>query len=94
MGLDQLNSEYDCEIKVLGSNQEIALVRNFKIDQLRIYEQSIGVQTLLANHKQIASNCSVEGTSLIRITDSNLQMQIISGVSVTVRRSGRAIWTV
>lgn len=68
-------------------------MKNFKIDQLRIYEQSIGVQSLLTNHKQIASNCSVEGVSLIRITDSNLQMQIISGVSVTVRHSGRTIWT-
>jgi hypothetical protein len=78
----------------LDSNKEIALVKNFKIDQLRIYEQSIGVQSLLTNHKQIASNCSIEGVSLIRITDSNLQMQIISGVSVTLRHSGRTIWTI
>jgi hypothetical protein len=51
------------------------------------------VQTLLTNQKQIASNCLVEGVSLIRITDSNLQMQIISGVTVTVRHSGHTIWT-
>lgn len=61
------------------------MVRNFKIDQLRIMEHSISPATILSLPHAIASSIKFEGLSLVRVTDSSLQLQKISGVSITLR---------
>ena len=84
---EQLQSEYDCEIRFLDSNKQIASISNFKIDQLKITEQSISPQTILNLPDTITSLAKFEGLTLIRVTDSSIQLQKISGVSVLLRRS-------
>lgn len=32
---------FDCEVKVLGTGETISVVKNFKIDQVRLMEHSI-----------------------------------------------------
>lgn len=65
-------AEYDCEVNVLGSGETIAVVKNFKIDQVRLMEHSIAPQTILGLPEQLATSVKYEGLSLIRVTDSNL----------------------
>jgi hypothetical protein len=69
---EQLQSEYDCEIRFLDSNKQIASISNFKIDQLKITEQSLSPQTILNLPDTITSLAKFEGLTLIRVTDSSI----------------------
>ena len=60
---------------------------NFRIDQLKATELSIAPQTILNLPDTITSRAKFEGLTLIRITDSSIQLQKISGVSVVLRRN-------
>ena len=81
----KIPAEYDLEVRVLGTDNTISNVSNFKIDQLRVLENSISPETILSLPESVQSSLKFEGLSLIRITDSNLQLQKIKGVSIVLR---------
>jgi len=90
-------SGFDCEIKLLDSETQISVVKNFKIDQLRLFEQSISPATIIGEKETIAKSFKVSGLSLIRIADSTLQLEKIGGVSITLKSGSgddtTASWT-
>ena len=91
---ENVSSGYDCEIKLLDSQKEIASVKNFRIDQLKIAEDSISPHTIVSLPNEIKSLAKFEGLSLIRVTDSSIQLQKISGISIKLRKSGpETDWT-
>ena len=78
-------AEYDCEVRLLGTDETIATVKNFKIDQLRVMEHSVSPATILSLPEATSSSLRFQGLSLVRVTDSNLQLRKIAGVSVVLR---------
>jgi len=48
-------------------------------------EHSIAPTTILSLPEAVYTSLKFEGLSLIRITDSNLQLQKVSGVSIVLR---------
>ena len=48
-------------------------------------EHSISPETILSLPENISSSIKYEGLSLIRVTDSTLQLQKIAGVSILLR---------
>lgn len=46
--LQEVPAEYDCEVKLLGKDETISCVQNFKIDQLRVMENSLSPETILS----------------------------------------------
>ena len=91
---EHVMSGYDCEIKLLDSNKEITSVQNFKIDQLKVAEDSISPHTIVSIPSTITNLAKFEGLTLIRVTDSSIQLQKISGVSITLKRNAAETdWT-
>lgn len=70
--LQEIPAEYDCEVRLLGSDETIAAVKNFKIDQLKVMEHSVSPATIQSLPEATSSTLKFEGLSLIRVTDSNL----------------------
>lgn len=68
----QVMSGYDCEIKLLDSDKEIAAIKNFKIDQLKVAEDSISPHTIVSIPNTITNLAKFEGLTLIRVTDSSI----------------------
>lgn len=91
----EIQAEYDCEVRILGRDETLSVVKNFKIDQLRVMDYSISPQTILSFPESISNAIKFEGLSLIRITDSNLQLQKVSGVSIMIRSTGseKPLWS-
>jgi hypothetical protein len=58
-------------------------------------DHSISPETILSFPEPVSSSIKFEGLSLIRVTDSNLQLQKISGVSIVIRStsSEKPLWT-
>lgn len=70
--LQEIPAEYDCEVRLLGSDETIAAVKNFKIDQLKVMEHSVSPATIQSLPETTSTTLKFEGLSLIRVTDSNL----------------------
>lgn len=58
-------------------------------------DHSISPQTILSFPLPVVASTKFEGLSLIRVTDSNLQLQKVSGVSIVVRSTSteQPMWT-
>lgn len=75
-----IHSALDCQVKLIGDGTSSTIVKNFKIDQLKVFEESLHPETLVKSADLVSKFCKVTGLSLIRITDSSLQLSKIKEV--------------
>jgi hypothetical protein len=52
----------------------MAAIKNFKIDQLKVAEDSISPHTIVSIPSTITNLAKFEGLTLIRVTDSSIQL--------------------
>jgi hypothetical protein len=77
-----IQSEFDCEIRALDTNVLLKEVKNFKIDQLKVKDFSISPMTIASLPQNLAENVQFEGVSMVKISESSLQLKKISGVRI------------
>ena len=54
-----LYSDYTCEVSLLESNERVACVHNFKIDQLKVMKMGLSPATLADSAQAIQKTCKI-----------------------------------
>lgn len=78
-------SKYELELSVLNNKKTLKVLKDIDVQNIIGFDQVLTSRTLSAIQKPLDKRVQLTGRTFLKITDSNLQLQKVKGLSLMIK---------